>query len=362
MFWKRVFSLPTLTLLTALTLSSIAAWYSILGLTAIFAAAVIPIIVMGGALEISKVVTTVWIHRYWSRCSLPMKMYLVPAVAVLALITSMGIFGFLSKAHLDQTLPTGDVAAQVALLDERIKVEKDNLQAQRDNIASARDALSQMNNQVNARLDRGTSEQGAERAVTIRKQQKAERAALSKEIQDSQDEIEKINLRIAKLNEERIPIASKLRKVEAEVGPVKYIAALIYGDQLDQNLLERAVRWVIILLVIVFDPLALCLVIASISSRKWEDDDLENEKNTPIEISHVPVPKDDVKVENKETIKEKIEPIKEIESIEPIQEPESTTVTTPIENTVEEDGLKKRLLGWEKSPLLNLIKKLKHRE
>ena len=110
---KKIFSLSTLALVVALTLSAIAAWYSVVGLTAIFAAAVIPIIIMGGSLEVAKVVTTVWLHRYWDKCKWAMKTYLTGAVIVLALVTSMGIFGFLSKAHMDQGIPTGDVAAQI---------------------------------------------------------------------------------------------------------------------------------------------------------------------------------------------------------------------------------------------------------
>ena len=127
----KIFSISTAALITALTLSGIAAWYSIAGLTAIFAAAVRPIIIMGGSLELAKVVVTIWLHRYWNRASLLMKAYLVPAVLVLAIITSMGIFGFLSKAHMDQTLPTGDVAAKIQILDEKIATQRENIKVQR---------------------------------------------------------------------------------------------------------------------------------------------------------------------------------------------------------------------------------------
>jgi len=268
--FRKVFSLSTLALLVALMLSSIAAWYSVAGLTAIFAAAVTPIMIMGGSLEFAKVVTTIWLHRYWDKCKLGMKSYLTLAVVVLAIVTSMGIFGFLSKAHMDQGVPTGDIAAQISLIDEKINSQKEYINSERDNIESARKTISQMDAQVSARLDRGTNEQSAERSVQIRAQQKSERAALTKEIATSQDHIEQANSVIAQLNQEKAPIAAKFRKVEAEVGPIKYIAALIYGDNPDQALLERAVRWVIILLIFVFDPLALMLVIAAISSYKWE--------------------------------------------------------------------------------------------
>ena len=269
--FSKIFTFSNATLLVALALSSIAAWYSIIGLTAIFAGAVIPIIIMGSVLELAKITTTVWLRKYWKRCTWIMKIYLVPAVVALALLTSMGIFGFLSKAHLDQGVPTGDVAAKVALLDEKIKTE-------RDNIETSRKALQQMDAQVDQMLGRTDSDKGAERAVAIRRQQQKERSAL-------QTDIAKAQTVIAKLNEERAPIASELRKVEAEVGPIKYIAALIYGDNPDDNVLERAVRWVIILLVIVFDPLAIMLVIAANQSRDWDKEELVDESDDhPVNI------------------------------------------------------------------------------
>lgn len=256
MSFNKLFNLTNLTLVTALSLSTVAAYYSIIGLTAIFAGAVIPIIIMGSILEIGKIVTTVWLRKYWHMASWLLKLYLVPAVIVLALLTSLGIFGFLSKAHNDTGLVSGDVQAKLSLYDEKIKT-------QRDNIELARKALQQMDAQVDARLSRGDSESSAERAVQIRRQQAPERTKLQKEILDAQSVI-------TKLNEERAPIAAENRKVEAEVGPIKYIAALIYGDNPDNNLLEKSVRWVIIILVLVFDPLAIALVLAANSSKEYD--------------------------------------------------------------------------------------------
>ena len=167
------------TLFVALSLSVTAAWYSIVGLTAIFATAVIPIIIMGSILEVAKVTVTVWLHQYWHRCRWLMKLYLVPAVVMLMVITSMGIFGFLSKAHLDQAVPTGDVAAKVQIIDEKIKT-------QRDNIDAAKRALVQMDAQVDQMLSRTDSEKGAERAVAIRRNQARERGNLQNEIAAAQ--------------------------------------------------------------------------------------------------------------------------------------------------------------------------------
>ena len=244
-----------LALISGLSISAVAIYYSVAGLVAIFAAAVIPITIMGIVLEVGKLSATVWLKQNWLVAPRFLKAYLLIAITVLMLITSMGIFGFLSKAHLDQAVPTGDVSAKVSLLDEKIKTE-------RDNIETARTALKQMDAQVDARLNRSDDEKGAERAVQIRRQQQAERGRLQKDIADSQG-------RIAKLNEERAPIAAELRKVEAEVGPIKYIAALLYGNNPDANLLEEAVRWVIIVIVLVFDPLAVILLLASQYSFSW---------------------------------------------------------------------------------------------
>ena len=244
------------TLLTALSLSMVAAWYSILGLTAIFASAVIPIIIMGSILEVAKVTVTVWLHEYWHRCRLLMKCYLVPAVFMLMVITSMGIFGFLSKAHTDQSLVSGDVLAKIAVYDEKIKVAKDNIDANRR-------ALKQMDEAVDQVMGRSQDEKGADKAVSIRRAQAKERSRLLAEIATEQK-------KITIISEERAPIAAEVRKVEAEVGPIKYIAALVYGDNPDTNLLERAVRWVIIILVVVFDPLAIMMVLAATESMKWE--------------------------------------------------------------------------------------------
>jgi len=244
------------TLLTALSLSVVAAWYSILGLTAIFASAVIPIIIMGSILEVAKITVTIWLHEYWHRCRLLMKMYLAPAVVMLMVITSMGIFGFLSKAHSDQNLISGDVLSKIAIYDEKIKTQKENIEANRK-------ALKQMDEGVDSVLGRSADEKGADKAVALRRTQQKERVRLQNEILQSQKSI-------AELNDARAPIAAEVRKVEAEVGPIKYIAAFIYGDNPDANLLERAVRWVIIILVVVFDPLAIMMVLASTESMKWE--------------------------------------------------------------------------------------------
>ena len=247
---------------TAFVLSGIAAYYSVIGLIAIFSAAVIPVAIMGGSLEAAKLVVASWLYRYWKSIPFLMKAYFTSALVILMLITSMGIFGFLSKAHSDQSLVSGDVTAKIAVYDEKIKTAKENIDANRK-------ALKQMDEAVDQVMARSTTETGADKAVAIRRAQQKERGRLLAEIETYQKTV-------SSLNEARAPIAAEVRKVEAEVGPIKYIAAMIYGDNPDENSLERSVRWLIILLIAVFDPLAVLMLIAAnltqIKQKEWQEE------------------------------------------------------------------------------------------
>jgi len=255
-----------LMLFTALVLSGVAAYYSIFGLTALFAAAFIPIVVMGCTLEVAKLVVASWLYRRWNEVNVLMKSYFVVALLVLMFLTSMGIFGFLSKAHLDQALPSGEIAAQIQMVDQKIEVQKQV-------IADNRTTLNQLDEAVNQIIKRSTNEQGAARSVAIRNSQVKERAKVNLAIENAQKEINK-------LLEQKAPIASQLRQLEAEVGPVKYIASLIYGDTADQSTLENAVRIVILLIVFVFDPLAVLMLIAFNSDLKRRTKNDRNEEGT----------------------------------------------------------------------------------
>jgi hypothetical protein len=201
--FKNILNLSNVTLVVALSLSAIAAYYSIIGLTAIYAGAFIPIIIMGSILEIGKITTTVWLRKYWNRCGFLLKLYLVPAVVALALLTSMGIFGFLSKAHIDQGLVSGDVQSKIAIYDEKIKTAKENIEANRKQ-------LKQMDEAVDQVMGRSTDEKGADKAVSIRKAQSRDRSALAKDIEANQK-------LISVLNEEAAPIRAEVRKVEASM-------------------------------------------------------------------------------------------------------------------------------------------------
>jgi hypothetical protein len=262
--------LAWLLLLTGLTISAVAIYYSVVGLAAIFSAAVIPIIVMGSALEVAKLVCASWLKANWEQAPRLMRIYMTTAVIVLMLITSMGIFGFLSKAHSDQSLVSGDVMSRISIYDEKIKTSKDNIEANRK-------ALRQMDEAVDQSMARSTDEKGANRAVSIRQSQARERTRLQNEIAAEQKNI-------AKLNDEAAPIRAEVRKVEAEVGPLKYIAAFIYGET-DETILEKAVTWVIITIIVVFDPLAVIMLLAAQMTFGWRrqgHDPLEVQPVTPI--------------------------------------------------------------------------------
>ena len=254
--------LGLLLLATGLIISAVAIYYSVIGLAAIFAAATIPIYIMGGSLEVAKLVCASWLKANWDRAPRFIKAYMMTAVVVLMLITSMGIFGFLSKAHTDQGITSGDAVAKLAIYDEKIKTSKENIDANRK-------ALKQMDEAVDQVMGRSTDEKGADKAVALRRGQQKERARLLAEIEAEQK-------KISVINEERAPIAAENRKIEAEVGPIKYIAKLIYGDNPDQNILEKAVTWVIILIVIVFDPLAVIMLLAAQMTFGWIREQKEN--------------------------------------------------------------------------------------
>jgi len=248
-------TLAWLLLLTGLTISSVAIYYSVVGLTAIFSAAAIPIVIMGVSLEVAKLVCATWIKQYWTQVPILMKTYMVTAVVLLMIITSMGIFGFLSKAHIDQSLVSGDVGSKIAIYDEKIRTARDNIDA-------GRKQLQQMDAAVDQVMGRSTDEKGADKAVAIRNSQKRDRAAIAKDIEANQRII-------ATLNDEAAPIRAEVRKVEAEVGPIKYIAAFIYGVAPDATMLEKAVTWIIIMIVVVFDPLAIIMLLASQMTFGW---------------------------------------------------------------------------------------------
>ena len=266
--------LAWLLLLTGLTISAVAIYYSVVGLTAIFSAAAIPIIIMGSALEVGKLVCASWLKANWERAPRFMKYYMVIAVVVLMLITSMGIFGFLSKAHNDQTLVSGDVGNKIAIYDEKIKTAKENIEADRKQ-------LKQMDEAVDQIMGRSSDEKGADKANAVRKSQQKDRIALAKDIETQQK-------LIASLNDQAAPIRAEVRKVEAEVGPIKYIAAFIYDRAPDESMLERAVTWIIILIVVVFDPLAVIMLLAAQMTFGWSKKQEEVEEDIISSTQFIP--------------------------------------------------------------------------
>jgi len=366
-----------LTLITALAIAGVAAWFSIIGLMSIFSAAAMPIAVMAGVLEVGKLLTASWLYRYWDETGILLKSYLSVAVAVLMLITSMGIFGYLSKAHLDQAGESGDAFAIVERLESKVAREENKITILEDRIASLQtgggmdttssieqqatirdgawervqgdidyaqgqiqsvrdqlvidlkaqdDKLIPLDSIVDSYADQGTVTTGTflnrnttdnvAKANEVRQEQKAERDAIADEkdnlrtraqtdinIQQAnidkyrtqaQKTIENANAEINKLRnsssadqdqalvkvdeyneqidtiydglivikDEKFEAESTVRELEKEVGPIKYVAQLVYGDD-SADVLDKAVRLFILLLVFVFDPLAVILIIAA---------------------------------------------------------------------------------------------------
>ena len=253
-----------ITFISAISISVIAAGYSIMGLATLFAGAVVPIIAMGSALEVGKLVAASWLYNNWRNKLVPrtIKMYLTFAVIVLIFITSMGIFGFLSKAHLDQVQPTSSNEIRIELIDKQI-VQQEKI------IDRAENTLEQLDKALDKYIDM----EYVTRGLKEREKQKPERDALNLVINNAIDELGKLSLAKSALE-------LKQDKIEAEVGPIKYIAELIYGDEAKDHF-DKAVRWVIIVLIFVFDPLAVLLLIAaniSLRTRREGQEEIENTK------------------------------------------------------------------------------------
>ena len=251
--------LAYLTLLTALAISGVAAYYSIIGLVAIFSASVIPIAVMGVVLETGKLVSAAWLYHYWKKVNKLLKTYLISAVVILMFITSMGIFGFLSKAHIEQTTVQSDNTLQIESIDSQISRQQKDIERAELQLTLLDDALKKY------------VELGAvTKSINARQGQEEERNALTSIINDATNTI-------ASLTKQKYELRTKENELIAEVGPIKYIAELVYGNS-ETNTLEEAVRWVIIIIVFVFDPLAVLLLISANISLKEEMTKLRRRK------------------------------------------------------------------------------------
>ena len=258
--------LSLLTFVTSLAIAAVAAWYSIIGLTAIFAAAVIPIIIMGIVLEIGKLVAAAWVYNHWRETSILLRTYLVSAIVVLMLITSMGIYGFLSKSHIDAGINTGEISVKIERVDNRIKSEQRQIDRAEKNIL-----------EMYTTLDKTSYGFFDDSRLDERKRQSVEREQLNNIITKSENSIDDL---LDKKSEYELEV----KNFEVEVGPIKYIAALIYGDEA-KNYLDNTVRYVILLLIFVFDPLAVLLLIsANMSYRKELGLYPPEEKGLPVNV------------------------------------------------------------------------------
>lgn len=267
--------LTYLTLISGISLSVIAAGYSIIGLAALFAGATSAIIAMGGALEVAKLVMASWLYNNWHSPLLPksIKYYLTSAVIILIFITSVGIFGFLSKAHLDQVVPESNNKLQVQILDEQIE--------QRQNVINRSQLQLEKMDELIINQSEETSffSSSSQRAIVERNNQREERLLLEKTIEES---LNKIN----ELSDKKAGIRTEQLKLEADLGPIKYVAEFIYGDEAE-NHFDKAVRIIIIILIFVFDPVAvLMLISANISLKerrmKLEPETIEGDPNETV--------------------------------------------------------------------------------
>ena len=258
--------LSLLTFITSLLIAGVAAWYSIIGLTTIFSAAVIPIIIMGVVLEIGKLVAASWVYTHWKDTGILLRTYLVSAIVILMIITSMGIYGFLSKSHIDAGINTSEISVKIERIDNRIKSEQRQIDRAEKNIQ-----------EMDITLDKTDYGFFDDSRLQERKKQSADREQLN-------DIITKAENNIDKLLDKKSEYELEVKNFEVEVGPIKYIAALIHGDEA-KNYLDNTVRYVILLLIFVFDPLAVLLLIsANMSYRKELGLYPPEEKGLPVNV------------------------------------------------------------------------------
>ena len=210
----------------AIALSAIAAFYSVIGLAQIFPGSFWPIILMGSVLEAAKLVTVSWLYNNWDVTVRAMRYYFCIAIVLLMAITSMGIFGYLSRAHIESNIVVGANTVQLKTIETQEKIARDRLDYL---LARAKDPSTASNK-------------------------------LDKQIQDTQTEL-------TRLTKEKLPLMAEENKLTAEIGPIKYIAEIFY-DKNDAGFIDKAVRLVIFTIIIVFDPLAILLLIASNQTYK----------------------------------------------------------------------------------------------
>jgi hypothetical protein len=239
--------------ITALALSGIAAYYSVIGLAQIFPGSYWPIVIMGSVLEVAKLVTVSWVYNNWKTTFSALKLYFLVAVVLLMAITSMGIFGYLSKAHIEHSSAIVPQAAKVEIYDEKIKVIQSQIERNNKNLSQYDEAVDQI-------MGRSKDERGAERANQVRKAQQKDRKRIANENARLQKEIQT-------LTEEKLPLSLEVRKAESDLGPIKYVAEVVYGTQ-DRDIIDKAVRLVIFIIIVVFDPLAVLLLIAANQTYK----------------------------------------------------------------------------------------------
>ena len=251
--------LSIFTLISGLGISAVAAYYSIIGLSTLFSGAVTAIIIMGIALEVGKLVTASWLYRNWRICNFFLRYYLLFAVMVLVFVTSIGIFGFLSKAHLDQVRPTSRNTEKIAVIEEKIIQYNVRIDREQGKIDRAENDLRQLDKAIDVYQGKNR----ISKSLKVRNKQKNERKEISIIIDVSEQEIIQINDKIEELLDQKSEHKLSIIKTQTDVGPLKYVAELIYGEEEAEKHFDKAVRIIIVTLIFVFDPLAVLMLISA---------------------------------------------------------------------------------------------------
>ena len=372
--------IAVLTLLSALSISAVAAFYSIVGLATIFPGAYWPVVLMGSVLEAGKLVCASWLYRNWHVTHRALRTYLFSAVIILSLITSMGIFGFLSKAHLETNFQSSTNTQSIAIINSQIKAEQDVIDRQQEiikrnsgagggtgeRIAQLRDKIKQMDKEVEAYTSQGATStifnDKVAKGIDLKNQQKAERDRIDAEIKQltttnsgnnsaAEAQIARSQQKIQQLIGQRAPLQSAQIKIDAEIGPIKYIGALAVDVGLAKEVdVEAAVRWIIIIIIFVFDPLAVLMLVAANQSFAGrfptlmeKPKDIIDLERPDLDLPPAPTPEpksniiDDIKKKYETQLKEWQEKLAKFNEKAPKPEPKSIEIIPIKEEEKQQD-------------------------
>ena len=339
-----------LALLVSFGISAIAIYFSVTGWVALFPTAIIGVTLMFGSIEVGKLVAAGFLHWHWQELPFLLKSSLSMMVVVAMLITSVGVYGFLSKGHLDQSLPADGAVLQLELLDTRVGIEKSNIERANERIISNNERLDGLQSIVDTLIDfdRINDNRNGKGALTIEAEQQPERGVIRANIDAAQDSIEASAIRIGELEVSRLEFNQQVNAVEAKLGPMQYVA-----DILNFTSQDAAVQLVILVVMLVFDPFAVALLLAGLWAIKHRNDGkiIAPKKKSVTELKEaskeeIEIPKPKIELNMADILKE-IKTVAELDNIEATLKQDDSVLAESLRTSFDEKRNElKASQGW----------------